>query len=53
MTLGLSITIGGIFATVIGKIADLFSLTHSFYFIATVSLICAVSSYFLKPVGKI
>jgi len=53
VTLGLSITIGGIFATVIGKIADIFSLTHSFYFIAAVSLICAVSSYFLKPVSKI
>ena len=52
VTLGLSITIGGIFATVIGKIADIFSLTHSFYFIAAVSLICAVSSYFLKPVSR-
>ena len=32
--------------------ADIFSLTHSFYFIAAVSLICAMSSYFLKPVSK-
>ncbi|WP_188115395.1 hypothetical protein [Campylobacter concisus] len=50
--LGLSITIGDIFATVIGKIADIFSLIHSFYFIAVVSLICAVSSYFLRPVTR-
>ncbi len=39
VTLGLSITIGGIFATVIGKIADIFSLVHSFDFIAIESLI--------------
>ena len=39
VTLVLSITIGGIFAMVIGKIADIFSLTHSFYFIAIESLI--------------
>ena len=50
VTLGLAVSVGGIFAPVLGSIADQFGVVGAIYAIAIVSVIPVVVSFFLPPV---
>lgn len=48
ITLGISVSLGGIMAPILGKIGDLYGLTTTFYLLAVLSLLPLLISFFLK-----
>lgn len=52
VTLGLAISIGGIFAPILGTIADHFGLLATFYTIAAISVVPLLVSFTLPPVKQ-
>lgn len=53
VTLGLSVSIDGIVAPILGKIADISGITYAFYAIAMVLVVPLVVSWFLPEVKSL
>lgn len=52
VTLGLAVSVGGIVAPVLGKVADVFGLEAAMYVLAAIAIVPMLVSFFLSPVQQ-